>query len=94
MSDQWLTYQYKLLQKAHLNFCPTDGIKKGSGPHATFELMLQEVQGITPSAAAGIAAEYDTFRDLMEAYERAERRGSRPEEMLQDCEVSCLLTEL
>ena len=52
--------------------------------------MLQEVQGITPSAAAGIAAEYPTFRELMEAYERAERRGGeeKAESMLKDCEVS------
>lgn len=48
--------------------------------------MLQEVQGVTPSAAVGIAAEYPGFKDLMEAYERAEKKG-KAEEMLQDCEV-------
>ncbi len=51
--------------------------------------MLQEVQGITPSAAAGIAAVFPTFRALMEGYEKAERRGGvdRAEGMLADCEV-------
>lgn len=51
--------------------------------------MLQEVQGITPSAAAGIAAVYPTFKDLMESYEKAERRGGaeRGEGMLAECEV-------
>ena len=51
--------------------------------------MLQEVQGITPSAAAGIAAVYPTFRALMEGYEKAEWKGGadRAEGMLADCEV-------
>lgn len=51
--------------------------------------MLQEVQGITPSASMGIASEYPTFKELMEAFEKAERRGGveRAEGMLQDCEV-------
>ena len=61
-------------------------MKKGHTPGDTFELMLQEVQGITPSAASGIAAQYPTFKDLMEAYERQERKG-KGEIMLQDCEV-------
>lgn len=85
-----LMKQYKLLSKAHLSFCATDGIKKGSTPGDVFELMLQEVQGITPSAAAGIRAEYESFQILMEAYERAEQRGGREraENLLQDCQAS------
>ncbi|KAK8845528.1 hypothetical protein IAR55_006243 [Kwoniella newhampshirensis] len=60
--------------------------------HEVFELMLQEVQGITPSAALGIAADFPTFRDLMEAYEDAERRGgyTKGELLLQDCEIKTL----
>ncbi|WVW81889.1 hypothetical protein I302_103888 [Kwoniella bestiolae CBS 10118] len=83
---------YKLISKSHLNFCPTDGIKKGSNPTETFELMLQEVQGITPSASMGIASEYPTFRGLMESFEKAERRGGveRAEGMLQDCQIKTL----
>ncbi|WWD22481.1 hypothetical protein CI109_106974 [Kwoniella shandongensis] len=83
---------YKLISKSHLNFCPTDGIKKGGNPTEVFELMLQEVQGITPSAAVGIAEEYPTFKDLMEAFEDAERRGgaAKGELMLQDCEIKTL----
>ncbi|KAK6905307.1 hypothetical protein I203_106130 [Kwoniella mangroviensis CBS 8507] len=83
---------YKLISKSHLAFCPTDGIKKGSKPTETFELMLQEVQGITPSASMGIASEYSTFKELMEAFEKAERRGGveRAEGMLQDCEIKTL----
>jgi crossover junction endonuclease EME1 len=56
--------------------------------------MLQEVQGVTPSAAAGIRAEYTSFKVLMDAYERAEKKGrERAEMLLQDCEVGplCLL---
>jgi len=49
--------------------------------------MLQEVQGITQSAASGIAAEYPTFAALMRAFEKAERRGTA-EALLADCEVS------
>lgn len=51
--------------------------------------MLQEVQGITPSAAAGIRDEYESFQVLMEAYERAEKRGGREraEGLLQGCQV-------
>ncbi|KAK4688871.1 hypothetical protein P7C73_g1220, partial [Tremellales sp. Uapishka_1] len=79
---------YKLITKSHLAFCPQDGIKKGSGPIDAFELMLQEVHGITPSAAAGIVREYPSFKHLMEAFERAERKGlERAEEMLKDCEI-------
>ncbi|WVQ80257.1 hypothetical protein IAT38_002362 [Cryptococcus sp. DSM 104549] len=81
---------HKLLSKSHLNFCATDGIRKGSTPTSILELMLQEVQGITPSASQGIAAEYPTFRDLMESFEEAERRGGAPrgEAMLEDCQVN------
>lgn len=75
---------YKLLQKAHL--APTDGIRKGSTPTGTLELMLQEIPGITPSAAKGIAADYPTFRDLQRAFERAED----PAALLADCRVSNL----
>ncbi|WVQ62597.1 uncharacterized protein L199_000743 [Kwoniella botswanensis] len=83
---------YKLISKSHLAFCPTDGIRKGSNPTETLELMLQEVQGITPSASMGIASEYPTFKELMEAFEKAERRGGveRAEGMLQDCEIKTL----
>jgi hypothetical protein len=49
--------------------------------------MLQEVQGITQSAAAGIAAEYPSFAALMRAFEKAERKGTA-EALLADCEVS------
>jgi crossover junction endonuclease EME1 len=51
--------------------------------------MLQEVQGVTPSAAAGIRAEFESFKVLMDAFERAERKGGRErgEALLQDCEV-------
>jgi crossover junction endonuclease EME1 len=53
--------------------------------------MLQEVQGVTPSAAAGIRADFESFKVLMDAYERAERKGGREraEVLLQDCEVCC-----
>ncbi|WWC66778.1 uncharacterized protein I206_100683 [Kwoniella pini CBS 10737] len=83
---------YKLISKSHLNFCPTDGIRKSTNPTETFELMLQEVTGITPSASMGIASEYPTFRDLMESFEKAERRGGveRAEGMLADCEIKTL----
>ncbi|OCF45159.1 hypothetical protein I317_00961 [Kwoniella heveanensis CBS 569] len=84
---------YKLISKSHLNFCPTDSIKrKSSNPTEAFELMLQEVTGITPSAAMGIAVEYPTFYNLMTAYEKAERRGGveRAEGMLQDCQIKTL----
>ena len=80
---------YKLLQKAHLSFAPIDGIRKGATPTGTFELMLQEVPGITPSAAAGIASEYPSFRDLERAFERSERDGDASA-MLADCRVSNL----
>lgn len=54
--------------------------------------MLQEVQGVTPSAAAGIRTEFESFQVLMDAYEKAEKRGrERAELMLQDCEVCLLL---
>ena len=50
--------------------------------------MLQEVQGITSSAALGIAAVYPSFAQLMEAFEDAEKRGlERGEGLLADCEV-------
>ncbi|WVF66117.1 hypothetical protein IAT40_000856 [Kwoniella sp. CBS 6097] len=84
---------YKLISKSHLNFCPTDSVKrKSSNPTEAFELMLQEVTGITPSAAMGIAVEYPTFYDLMVAYEKADRRGGvdRAEGMLQDCQIKTL----
>jgi crossover junction endonuclease EME1 len=56
--------------------------------------MLQEVTGITPSAATGIAAEYPTFKDLMLAFERAEKRGGdvKGEGLLVDCEVSAFIS--
>jgi crossover junction endonuclease EME1 len=80
---------YKLLQKAHLSFAPADGVRKGSTPTDTFELMLQEVPGITPSAAKGISQEYPSFRDLQRAFERAERDGTATF-LLAECRVSTL----
>ena len=44
---------------------------------------------MTQSAAAGVAAEYPTFAELMRAFEKAERQGSA-NVMLADCEV-CIL---
>lgn len=84
-----LLMQYKLLQKAHLSFAPADGIRKGATPTGTFELMLQEVPGITPSAAAGIALEYPTFRELQRAFEKAERNNTATT-LLAECRVSNL----
>ncbi|EAL18234.1 hypothetical protein CNBK2520 [Cryptococcus deneoformans B-3501A] len=80
---------YKLIAKSHLNFAPAEGSRKALQPTAVLELMLQEVQGITPSAAAGITEKYPTFRRLMEAFEMEEQRGGieRAEMMLQYCEV-------
>ncbi|WVQ91516.1 hypothetical protein IAS59_005315 [Cryptococcus gattii] len=80
---------YKLISKSHLNFAPAEGSKKALQPTAVLELMLQKVQGITPSAAAGITEKYPTFRRLMEAFEMEEQRGGveRAEMMLQFCEV-------
>lgn len=80
---------YKLVSKSHLNFAPAEGTKKALQPTAVLELMLQEVQGITASAAAGITEKYPTFRRLMEAFEMEEQRGGmeRAEMMLQYCEV-------
>ncbi|XAO26607.1 hypothetical protein I312_105445 [Cryptococcus bacillisporus CA1280] len=80
---------YKLISKSHLNFAPAEGSKKALQPTAVLELMLQEVHGITPSAAAGITEKYPTFRRLMEAFEMEEQRGGveRAEVMLQFCEV-------
>jgi hypothetical protein len=86
-----MTYVHpRLITKSHLAFCPQDGVRKGATPTDAFELMLQEVQGITPSAAAGIAEEYPGFKRLMLGYERAEKREGRAESMLQDCQVGCM----
>ncbi|WVO18391.1 hypothetical protein L204_106107 [Cryptococcus depauperatus] len=77
---------YKLLSKSHLSFAPADGQKKALQPTAVLELMLQEIQGITPSAAAGIAEVYPTFKKLMEAYEREEQKsGSKGAVMMLEC---------
>ncbi|ODN76140.1 hypothetical protein, variant [Cryptococcus amylolentus CBS 6039] len=86
---------YKLISKSHLAFAPQDGQKKALESTAVLELMLQEVQGVTTSAAAGIAAEYPTFRDLMEAFEEAEegpRGKSGAEAMLANCKVATLVS--
>lgn len=49
------------------------------------ELMLQEVTGLTASAAVGITARYPSFRALMETYDRVDVPTG--EKMLMDCEV-------
>ncbi|ORY34205.1 hypothetical protein BCR39DRAFT_516748 [Naematelia encephala] len=83
---------YKLLAKSHLNFAPPDKPRKAASPTDALEMMLQEVQGITPSAASGIAAQYPNFAELMRAFERAERKGGaeRGEGLLADCEIKNL----
>ncbi|KAL7418768.1 hypothetical protein Q5752_006451 [Cryptotrichosporon argae] len=81
---------HKLLRKSHLPFSAPDHTKKSSRPLDALEAMLQEVQGITASAAAGIAGGYGSFAALMRAYEREEARAAgreRAEAMLVDCEV-------
>ena len=91
--DQWShllrSVQYKLLDKSHLPFAPPEHPRKATTSTDALELMLQEVIGITPSAASGIAAVHPTFADLMEAFEYAEGRGgvARAEAMLADCDV-------
>lgn len=89
----WLmSGQYKLLSKSHLTFAPNEPRRKATSPTDALELMLQEVQGLTSSAAAGIAAEHPSFADLMRAYQKAERRGgeARAEAMLRDCQIKNL----
>jgi len=78
--------QYKLLSKSHLPFSAPD-VRKVAEPREALELMLQEVQGLTSSAASGISEEHPSFRAMMRAYEAAERRGGDPEGMLADCEI-------
>lgn len=41
--------------------------------------MLEEVTGVTESGAEGIAEQWKSFRNLMEAYERMERRKEKGE---------------
>lgn len=50
------------------------------------ELMLQEVNGLTASAAMGIVSQYPSFRKLMEAYEGASDLRTA-EDLLKDCEI-------
>lgn len=54
--------------------------------------MLQEVQGLTASAAYGVVETYPSFRGLMRAYEQAEHRAdpSVAENMLADCDIRSL----
>ena len=51
--------------------------------------MLQEVLGVTASAASGITSRYSTFAELMEAFEEAEVAGGfdKAESLLADCDV-------
>jgi crossover junction endonuclease EME1 len=81
-----------MLSKSHLTFAPADGKRKAASTSDALELMLQEIQGITPSAASGIASEYTTFADLMRAFEKSEQRGgaARAEAMLEECQVKSL----
>ncbi|ORX34758.1 hypothetical protein BD324DRAFT_643279 [Kockovaella imperatae] len=83
---------YKLLSKSHLSFAPPEHLRKATNSTDALELMLQEVLGITPSAASGIAAKYPTFAELMTAFERAEARGglAKAEALLADCEIKNL----
>lgn len=41
--------------------------------------MLEEITGVTESGAEGIAEQWKSFRNLMEAYERMERRKEKGE---------------
>lgn len=92
----------RLIQNSHLPFAVRDGAigRKGKNPIDTFQLMLGEMEGITPSGAEGITRKYPTFRKLMEAYDRVEseqresgRGGSggsqaMMEGLVADCQVS------
>jgi hypothetical protein len=51
--------------------------------------MLQEVQGLTASAASGITEEHGSFREFMAAYEGAERRGEG-EDLVAECQIRSL----
>lgn len=68
--------------------------KKGDGPLNTFKLMLEEVTGVTESGAEGIVAQWTSFRELMEGFERLERRKARGEIGQKDVEgmlASCVV---
>lgn len=90
-ATRFLTLQFKLLSKSHLPFSAPDHPRKATEPAEALELMLQEVQGLTWSAAGSIADRFPSFRGLMEAYEDAEAEGgSGAEEMVVGCEVRSL----
>lgn len=80
-----LTQQYKRLTKSHLAFSAPDQLAKGEQPFEALELMLQEVPGITQSAAVGVTACYPSLRELMEAYEEVEEEAGPT--MLEGCPV-------
>jgi hypothetical protein len=57
--------------------------------------MLQQIPLITSSGASGVAEHYKSFKELMEAFEKAERDEARGrcghadvEGLLRDCPVS------
>ncbi|KAL1407069.1 hypothetical protein Q8F55_006482 [Vanrija albida] len=82
---------FKLLSKSHLPFSAPDHPRKATEPVETLELMLQEVQGLTWSAAGSIAIRFPSFRHLMEAYEEAESGGAEAGgDMVVGCEVRSL----
>ncbi|KAJ9097729.1 hypothetical protein QFC21_004767 [Naganishia friedmannii] len=87
------------IQNSHLPFSTRDVPKKGDGPFSTFKLILEEITGVTESGAEGIAEQWKSFRNLMEAYEHMERRKQKGEigqkeieHMLSTCVVKALTT--
>lgn len=81
-----------MIQKAHLAFSVRDGptSRKGANPKDAFELMLGEMEGVTPSGAEGISKNYKTFKAMMEAYDAMEEQGKSRKEM-EEMVAGCLV---
>lgn len=84
---------YKKLEKSHLSFAAAEGQRKAQDPAEALEYMLQEIPGVTAAAAGGITEQYRNFRDLMLAYEDAERGGvSEAESLVEGAAINRLVT--
>lgn len=80
------------MTKSHLSFSAPDHARKAQEPAEALQLMLQEVQGLTASASFGITEQHESFRSLMQAYEKAEQRDiALAEDMVADCHVRSLV---
>ncbi|KAG8692880.1 hypothetical protein FRC08_009477 [Ceratobasidium sp. 394] len=81
--EQWIPgiKPHKRIRDSFLPFCTDTKVKCGTSKRDTYKKMLQQIHGITESAADGIIEDIPTLRSLFEGYNKENDPRARHERL-------------